>query len=118
MYSYLGDTSLAAIHVQTRQRFLRGPRPDHAPAQPRLIRLLALLAFSTLHLPLRSADFSPESMEFFEKRIRPILVESCHRCHSATAEKLKGGLRLDSRAGLLAGGEPGPVIVPGDPDKS
>jgi hypothetical protein len=108
----------AAIQVQTRQRFLRGPCPARTSAQPRLLRLLALLTFSTLHLPIQPAEFSPETIELFEKRIRPILVESCHQCHSATAEKLKGGLRLDSRAGLLAGGETGPVIVPGHPDKS
>src|SRR5213596_2436284 len=97
----------AAIQVETRQRFLRGPRPARTSAQPRLLRLLALLTFSTLHLPIQPAEFSPETIELFEKRIRPILVESCHQCHSATAEKLKGGLRLDSRAGLLAGGETG-----------
>jgi hypothetical protein len=56
--------------------------------------------------------------EFFETKIRPVLVEHCHACHSAKAEKLKGELLLDSRAGLLKGGEDGPVVVPGDPDKS
>jgi hypothetical protein len=60
----------------------------------------------------------PEGIELFESKIRPVLVERCYRCHSAQAEKLKGGLRLDSQAGLLQGGEDGPVIVPGAPDKS
>jgi hypothetical protein len=56
--------------------------------------------------------------EFFENRVRPVLVENCYRCHSAKAKKLKGGLRVDSRESLLAGGDNGPAIVPGHPDKS
>src|SRR5262245_35402153 len=56
--------------------------------------------------------------EFFEQRIRPLLVEQCYKCHSAEAEKIKGGLRLDSRDALLKGGDTGPAIIPGDPDRS
>src|SRR4051812_32170646 len=54
--------------------------------------------------------------EFFEKRVRPLLVERCQECHGS--EKQKGGLRLDSRAGLLAGGDTGPAAAPGRPDDS
>jgi hypothetical protein len=61
---------------------------------------------------------SPEQTEFFEKRIRPVLVEHCYECHSATAKKIKGGLLLDSRAGTHKGGDSGPAITPGDPDAS
>jgi hypothetical protein len=57
-------------------------------------------------------------VEFFESRVRPVLVEHCYKCHSAGSESLKGGLRLDSRDGLLRGGESGPGVVPGDPAKS
>jgi hypothetical protein len=57
-------------------------------------------------------------IEFFESNIRPVLVKSCYECHSAMAAKVKGGLYLDSRSGLLTGGESGPAIVPGDPAKS
>jgi hypothetical protein len=60
----------------------------------------------------------PSADEFFEARIRPVLVEHCYRCHSKGAEKLKGNLHLDTRAGLLQGGESGVVIVPGHPEKS
>src|SRR5262249_59978739 len=70
---------------------------------------------------LRAAERTiadPAAAEFFEKKIRPILVANCHDCHSTRAEKLKGKLLLDSRAGLLKGGETGLVIVPGRPDKS
>lgn len=55
---------------------------------------------------------------FFESKIRPALVEYCYKCHSAESERVKGGLLLDSREGLLKGGESGAAIVPGDPDKS
>ncbi len=56
--------------------------------------------------------------EFFEQKIRPVLVERCYKCHSAESEKIKGGLLLDTRDGLLKGGETGPALVPGDPEKS
>src|SRR4051794_30071206 len=56
--------------------------------------------------------------EFFEKTIQPILTENCHKCHSHSAEKIKGNLVLDSLAGLLKGGDTGPAVVPGDLDKS
>src|SRR5262252_1724265 len=57
-------------------------------------------------------------LEFFEQKIRPILVERCYSCHSATSEKLKGNLFLDTREGTLKGGDLGPSVVPGDPDRS
>ena len=59
-----------------------------------------------------------EQVEFFERRIRPLLVNNCYECHSAKAENLRGGLLLDSRAGIIAGGETGPVITPGFPEAS
>jgi hypothetical protein len=56
-----------------------------------------------------------QQLEFFETRVRPLLVEACYDCHT---EDEKGGLRLDSREAILKGGESGPAIVPGDPDAS
>ncbi len=56
-------------------------------------------------------------IEFFEKRIRPILVGNCYNCHSANTNA-KGGLRVDDRHGLVSGGGRGAAIVPGDPDAS
>jgi mono/diheme cytochrome c family protein len=61
---------------------------------------------------------SPEALEFFEKKIRPLFVERCASCHSADAKKLKGGLRLDSREEILKGGDTGPAIVSGNPETS
>lgn len=55
---------------------------------------------------------------FFETRIRPVLVEHCYECHSAESGKAKGGLVVDTRGGLLTGGEGGAAVVPGDPTKS
>jgi hypothetical protein len=65
-----------------------------------------------------AVDTSPEALEFFETRIRPLLAARCYECHSGAAPKLKGGLRVDGREWLVAGGSSGPAIVPGDPDAS
>jgi hypothetical protein len=63
---------------------------------------------------------TPEQVEFFERRIRPVFVEHCYECHAGagTLRAIKGGLLLDSRSGIIRGGDSGPVIVPGDPDHS
>jgi hypothetical protein len=55
---------------------------------------------------------------FFEEHIRPLLAEHCYKCHSRQAKSLRGGLRLDSREEWVKGGDNGPVIHPGDPDRS
>lgn len=62
--------------------------------------------------------FPAADIEFFEQKIRPLLVAKCHDCHSGKAKDPKGALRLDSRAAILAGGESGPAIVPGKPEES
>ena len=59
---------------------------------------------------------TPEALEFFEKKIRPVLVAECYECHGA--KKTKGGLRLDYREGWKKGGDSGDAIVPGAPEKS
>ncbi len=63
--------------------------------------------------PLRAGD-----TDFFESRIRPILVEQCQECHSKASGKAKGGLELDTREGIRKGGEGGPAVVPGDVSRS
>jgi len=57
-------------------------------------------------------------LEFFEKKIRPVLVKTCLKCHSATSKEIGGKLRLDHRPGAIQGGESGPAIVPGKPAQS
>ena len=58
----------------------------------------------------------PQHADFFEAKVRPILVEHCFKCHGA--KKQESGLRLDSRAGILRGSDAGPVVVPGHPEES
>ncbi len=57
-------------------------------------------------------------LEFFEKKIRPVLSEHCYECHSEKTGKNKGNLMLDTREGIRAGGDSGPAVVPGDPEHS
>jgi mono/diheme cytochrome c family protein/cytochrome c553 len=59
---------------------------------------------------------APTQLEFFEKRIRPLLADNCSQCHGP--EKQRGGLVLTSRGGALKGGDRGPAVVPGKPDES
>src|SRR5262245_41884059 len=66
----------------------------------------------------RAEELAKEQVEFFETKIRPVLVEHCYECHSAKSEKLKGNLLLDNREGARKGGETGPAVVPGNPDAS
>jgi mono/diheme cytochrome c family protein/cytochrome c553 len=61
---------------------------------------------------------SPDGDDFFGKRVRPVLTERCFSCHGAEADRIKGGLRLDTPEGLWKGGDSGKSIVPGDPDRS
>src|SRR3954471_11767462 len=65
-----------------------------------------------------SSTLSPADIQFFENKIRPILVEKCYKCHSREADKVRGGFLLDSHEGLLEGGSTGPAIVLGKPDDS
>lgn len=79
----------------------------------RAATMILLMSLVRLCGAAEMADYS-----FFEAKIRPVLVKHCHECHSKAAGKSKGGLLVDSRDGLRDGGESGPAVVPGDPDKS
>ncbi len=87
----------------------------------KLLTVLGLsLSLSTSQLLAEKpidASGTPEKLAFFEKKIRPLLVNNCYNCHSANTNS-KGGLRVDDRNGLLNGGGRGAAIVPGEPDKS
>jgi hypothetical protein len=69
---------------------------------------------------IRAADATAtkEGLDFFEKRIRPVLVHNCYECHSGDPAKAKGHLLLDSAEGLRKGGDSGAVIAPGHADSS
>ena len=66
----------------------------------------------TMRRPAASGrrSFPPAAVEFFEARVRPILVDQCMKCHGP--KKQSSGLRLDSREAVLKGGESGPAVVP------
>ncbi|HIL24728.1 MAG TPA: hypothetical protein EYG19_04945, partial [Verrucomicrobia bacterium] len=65
-----------------------------------------------------AAEPTAAGLAFFEKKIRPVLVEHCYKCHSASSEKVKGGLLLDTREGIRKGGESGHAVVPKNLDES
>ncbi|MCE9564882.1 MAG: PSD1 and planctomycete cytochrome C domain-containing protein [Planctomycetes bacterium] len=80
------------------------------------ITLAVLLVLSTARS--QAAEPDAAAIAFFEKQVRPLLVEHCHSCHSAKAKKARGGLELDSREAILKGGDTGPAVEPGKPEKS
>lgn len=63
-------------------------------------------------------SFAEDGIEFFEAKIRPVLVRECYECHAADAKQVNGGLLLDHQAGLLKGGDSGPSVVPGKVEDS
>jgi len=103
---------------------IRALVPGEVPVRRMRPRLAAREVFCLLLLCMvcrnvaTAATVKADGMAFFENRIRPVLVDHCYECHSASAKKLKGGLRVDSREALLKGGDTGPAVVPGDPAKS
>lgn len=82
---------------------------------PRLRTLSLPCLFAVL---LSASEPTAEQIEFFEKKIRPVLAAKCHGCHNAGMKAPLGGLRLDSAAGVRQGGDSGAAIVPGDPSAS
>ena len=82
---------------------------NHSPV---IFGLAALTFFAA------ASHAADDGIEFFEKRVRPVLSEHCGKCHASDSEKIKGGLLLDSRDGWLKGGDSGPALVPGDPENS
>jgi hypothetical protein len=83
----------------------------------RLPLVMALAVLGCARAQVR-ADDAAAGVDFFEARIRPVLIEKCYSCHSAKAPKLKGGLRLDDRGAMRKGGDSGPAVVPGQPEES
>ncbi|HEY4248200.1 MAG TPA: PSD1 and planctomycete cytochrome C domain-containing protein [Lacunisphaera sp.] len=92
---------------------------------PWLHKIAVLLSFGVsflvpiaVHAIDSAPAISPADLQFFETKIRPILVDDCYKCHSHQADKVRGKLMLDTRDGMLLGGESGPAVVPGKPDDS
>ena len=79
-------------------------------------RVFGVLIAAGAALPVLADAPTLKPLEFFEKRVRPILVNRCYDCHSG--DDPENGLQLDSLAGMLRGGDLGPAIVPGKPQQS
>src|SRR5271157_5470868 len=77
---------------------------------------IVFLLCGLVHSVALGDEPAPAAVEFFEKEVRPLLVEHCSKCHGG--EKTKGGLKLISRDQLLKGGDSGTAIVPGKPEQS
>jgi hypothetical protein len=82
------------------------------------VALVFVLAAASTGAEPEKPAVSAADREFFEAKVRPVLVQRCYGCHSAAARKLRGGLRLDSPAGLRKGSTSGSVIDPTKPDQS
>src|SRR4051812_20719416 len=88
--------------------------------RPRLLvsfSVVLLAALPQLVLGQTAPRDDTALVSFFEKKVRPLLVNNCYNCHSANTNT-KGGLRLDDRNGMIQGGGRGPAVVPGQPEKS
>jgi hypothetical protein len=92
-------------------------RPSGVSQAVRWVRFLWVIASAALVPTTTGDEIESRRLEFFESRIRPVLVGHCLECHGADGTS-KGGLRVDSREALLRGGKSGPAIRPGDPDGS
>jgi len=87
---------------------------------PFLRQLLSLSWLLALGLTAIAQDvnWSEQQLTFFETKIRPVLVEHCYSCHAQDSKILRAGLFVDSRNGLIEGGDSGAAIVPGEPEES
>ncbi|HEY2844635.1 MAG TPA: PSD1 and planctomycete cytochrome C domain-containing protein [Bryobacteraceae bacterium] len=111
-----GQTSL---RDDARMRSVPGPKGPgyrHSIA-PRLSGATAAALLAFYAVSAATAAPSAEQAEFFEKQVRPLLADRCYECHSAE-KKTKGGLALDTAEATRKGGDTGPALVPGDPEKS
>ena len=83
-----------------------------------LARVSTLVLIALLPAVVQAQKIPADQLEFFERKIRPVLVQKCYECHSTESKEVKGGLLLDTRDGIRMGGETGHAIVPGDVSES
>lgn len=93
--------------------------PPHLTSSPKpMVRRFPMLLLGLLALTTHAHSGEPhgdaDALEYFERKIRPLLSQHCYSCHSAEAKTVHGGLRLDSAAAIEDGGDSGPVLVPGN----
>ncbi|HET6324307.1 MAG TPA: c-type cytochrome domain-containing protein, partial [Planctomycetaceae bacterium] len=82
----------------------------------RLVVATAALYWPVAAVRAAGPEFSPQQVDFFEVKVRPVLAGTCQKCHGGANHK--GGLRLDSRESVLKGGDSGAAVVPGNPNAS
>ena len=87
-----------------------------APSPALVLSILGLATGANAAFAQAPSDLA--QLDFFEKNIRPVLANSCYECHSQESKSLKGGLMVDTREGLIQGGDSGSALVPGSPEKS
>ncbi|MEI7700271.1 MAG: PSD1 and planctomycete cytochrome C domain-containing protein [Planctomycetia bacterium] len=110
-------TGAGAAHNACRFQSALLKRTDRL-LQTLCLAVCAILAeLSAVHAAV-PVEMDDEQLAFFESRIRPVLVTHCYECHSADSTVIQGGLRIDSRDGLLQGGDTGTSVVPGKPEAS
>ncbi|MFP6751601.1 MAG: c-type cytochrome domain-containing protein, partial [Pirellulaceae bacterium] len=91
--------------------------PLPAPIQLSLACLL-LLPLTAGRAGEPESSFPRQQIDFFERSVRPLLIQHCYECHAQKSKPLRGHFRVDGRGHLLAGGDRGPAIIPGDPEES
>ncbi len=101
--------------AQLRAAFGGGPFAKGAMAKKQAARVAAAKPAPKF---VAEKPITSEQAKFFETKIRPVLIAKCAQCHASDSKKIKGGLLVDTREGLLKGGDTGPAIVPGDLEES
>ena len=83
-----------------------------------VVRVVVCIALASIVNSVQAEQIALEELNFFETKIRPVLIKECYGCHSNQSGNARGGLRLDTKELTLIGGSSGPAIVPGDLQKS
>lgn len=95
------------------------PSPSHLRVIVKVSRFTPRVLFCFVAvLCAEHCGSADDATDFFEKRIRPVLVEHCYECHAKDADVIQGGLVLDHRDSMMRGGDSGKAVIPGAPDES
>ncbi|QDT97513.1 DUF1553 domain-containing protein [Gimesia aquarii] len=94
-------------------------RPVQSFYTERLLFIIFLMLVGTItNVDAKDASSKSKGIEFFEAKIRPVLIKHCYECHASNSKSVRGGLLLDTRAGTLKGGDSGAIFTPGKPEES
>jgi hypothetical protein len=107
--------ALAVAASPARLSIIKKPK---VPATPTPAPVMATPAPAAPAMADNADGLPAEHVKFFEDNIAPLLADKCYTCHSVAEGKSKGGLTMDTREALRKGGDSGPIIEPGNPDKS